>query len=216
MLSTMARTTEWIDLCNSKYKDWITAFNSFSASCDGYYDAKDSIFIFQSWCNHHGLDMNEICVKLSDFLNNPTKTFQISGPDYCGQHFIFKTLQSLTSRFITIRSNDYTLVKCLDVPLMYAKCKKRSLLPHVKRKEVSFLLFTQDLVRESNDDDDDVTLLMLTKPFAWFEGYNLELHPAMWKDLLTFTSNPTCYGCLVDHPSQIQHMGIGGCLNEEK
>ena len=25
----------------------------------------------------------------------------------------------------------------------------------------------------------------------------------------------TCYGCQVDHPSQKQHMGLGGCLVED-
>lgn len=40
--------------------------------------------------------------------------------------------------------------------------------------------------------------------------YNLPLHPQLWTKLLDSTVR--CYGCSVEHPSQLQHMGIGGCL----
>ena len=38
----------------------------------------------------------------------------------------------------------------------------------------------------------------------------------MFRRLLTEHKPATCYGCQVDHPSQKQHMGLGGCLAEEE
>lgn len=35
------------------------------------------------------------------------------------------------------------------------------------------------------------------------------------KSLSYCAEKPSCYGCEIDHPSQVQHMSLGGCLSDE-
>jgi len=67
-----------------------------------------------------------------------------------------------------------------------------------------------------------IDVLLNVRPIAKFVDAILSVQPA--NDISdTFQSLKTdydmehsvCYGCFVDHPSQIQHMGLGGCLSQE-
>jgi len=94
---------------------------------------------------------------------------------------------------------------------------------------LSGIMFNLNL--EENDENDDdlrektetvIDVLLNVRPVAKFVDAILSVQPA--NDISdTFQSLKTdydmehnvCYSCLVDHPSQIQHMGLGGCLAQD-
>ena len=188
--------------------DWVHFLRSYEPDETGkYYDLNVSLDICNLWLKHHDIDKNEFCSKITDFLSDSSSNIlEICGEDYCGQKFIFDSLLTMSRHYITYIALDYTVKKCLDAKLASVTCRHKSLLLPIEI-DVPLLLFTREGVSPA---------YTLTKPFAWFDGYdNKSLNPDMWKKMLKFRGL-NCYGCLIDHPSQIQHQGFGGCLASDE
>lgn len=173
------------------------------------YSVHSSKRLFRQWCEHHGIDRTSLCLDLHHVLTNGGLLL-LSGPSYCGQRFVFDSFRYIFNSRFTLTHKGATICKCLDFEVLLVDCSSSSLSFDLRaflleRPAIPCILLSDDVV---SCDYPGEKVYYVRKPFAWYESYKLRLHPGVWLDELA----SICEGCLIEHPSQKYHMGVGGCL----
>ena len=166
-----------------------------------------SIQIFEQWCTQNDIDEKHFCDKLNETLVD-VSVLLISGQSYAGHEAVVESFCDRSKHYTTLVEGHILYKHCKDLNLLYIRhCGTPSdvFLSSLGEKNIPTILVTIEPSRSYNN---FVSFQTRDIPFAWFDAiYN----PLMWDRLLT---RYACYGCLVNHPSQIQHMGTNGCLHD--
>lgn len=176
---------------------------------DIYYSVSTSLTIFRMFCECHDLDYDDICARLRSVIDEKGIMCFI-GNRLCGHHFVFKTLfEVCMPHHVSVVTPKCRIVRSLDVPLLCVWGKNEDSVDiSLLSSSLSTFVFYE---RAKN-----TTGIVLGECYAWNDAYTRDLNPRMWIDILNLKPPVNkCHGCESGHPSQKQHMGIGGCLNDD-
>jgi len=166
-----------------------------------------SIYIFKDFCQHHGIDVKTFCNQLLRVLSGYANTILLYDcGNYSGLHAVFNSLVALSNHFETVKESDCSVrIQCHDLRVAFVRLHS-----NITETEPSTIVHVMTDQEELGDVNDMVYhYKMSRKPYVWFDIDSLNCK--MWIELL---QQNCCYGCLVSHGSQLQHMGVNGCCHD--
>lgn len=150
----------------------------------------DSRRIVEDWCELHDFDMDKLVDAISDIVFRPNR------------NVVFTGCKRLTGEDIIISS----VLQCSEYVVdSDVRLYKQSGYPHITIRERIPIhdnegYYIALLSGDCDYNDDDEYFALTDQCFAWYDETRLNCE--LWKR--------RCFGCTINHPSQVQHMG--GCL----